>query len=213
MTIWIIGLGGIGSPLSLYLGRTYPESSFVLIDNDIWDDGNAARCPLTRVGWAKADCAALALTKMGVNAMGIMAKYPGNLELVPIDMLRPDMIVACTDNLSSRRAAFHQCCESGAMFVYAGNTAHVADAWVYRHVDDGSTPRCPTTWFAGWEDPDEVKAPSCTAHKVVEQTATCNLVAAATALWLIEMNVKYRTKAPWRVTTDGGNGIKTHWRD
>lgn len=206
MNITIIGLGGIGSPLALYLGRMCPDAHFALVDHDIWEERNAVRCPLTREGWNKASHMAHELEEMGVGA----TSYP---EKFPCEILQfPSLIVACTDNLSSRRAAYYRAKEFNSTYVYAGNTAHVATAWL-NGPGDFDSPRDPKTWFKGWEDPDEPVAPSCTAPTRVEQTAACNLMAASLAVWLIDQNVKVGKSAPWKITADGGNGVITTWRD
>jgi molybdopterin/thiamine biosynthesis adenylyltransferase len=107
----VIGAGGLGSPVALYLG-TAGVGRITLVDHDRVDVTNLQRQiahAMARVGQPKADSAreAIAGLNPGVQVQSITARADAQL----LDRLLPevDVVVDCCDNFATRQLANAAC--------------------------------------------------------------------------------------------------------
>jgi molybdopterin/thiamine biosynthesis adenylyltransferase len=107
----VIGAGGLGSPVALYLG-TAGVGRITIVDNDLVDLTNLQRQiahDLARVGTAKAESAARSIAAINptvrVTALHERADAARLLELVA----DADVVVDCSDNFATRQAVNAAC--------------------------------------------------------------------------------------------------------
>lgn len=109
--VLVIGAGGLGSPVALYLG-TAGVGRITLVDPDVVDLTNLQRQiahNLARIGHPKAESAreAIAAVNPEVTVQTVVARADAAL----LDQLVPeaDVVVDCTDNFATRHAVNHAC--------------------------------------------------------------------------------------------------------
>jgi molybdopterin/thiamine biosynthesis adenylyltransferase len=107
----VIGAGGLGSPVALYLG-TAGVGRITLVDHDAVDVTNLQRQiahNLERVGRAKTESAAEAISAINpevlVRALVLRADAQVLDELVP----QADVVIDCSDNFKTRHAINRAC--------------------------------------------------------------------------------------------------------
>lgn len=102
--VLILGLGGLGSPVSMYLAAS-GVGKLVLCDPDVVDLTNLQRQIVhdtPKVGMAKVDSAAETLQRL--NPETVVETIPAKLDETALRqrMQQADVIVDCTDNLEAR---------------------------------------------------------------------------------------------------------------
>lgn len=107
----VIGAGGLGSPVALYLGSA-GVGRITVVDHDTVDETNLQRQiahTLDRVGTAKAESirAAVAAINTDVQVVPVLQRADAAL----LDRLVPqaDVVIDCTDNFATRHAINHAC--------------------------------------------------------------------------------------------------------
>jgi molybdopterin/thiamine biosynthesis adenylyltransferase len=109
--VLLIGAGGLGSPVALYLGSA-GIGQITVVDDDTVDMTNLQRQvahTTARVGWTKVDSIKTAIKQLnpGVRVTGIRQRADTNLlnQLVA----QADVVVDCCDNFSTRHAINAAC--------------------------------------------------------------------------------------------------------
>ncbi len=118
--VLIVGLGGLGAPVALYLAGA-GIGTLGLADDDTVSLGNIHRQILydeSQVGRSKAECAAKRLSAM--NSSVKLRLYPyrienGNAEGILKDY---DVVVDCSDNFKTRYMLDDACRKTGLPYVY-----------------------------------------------------------------------------------------------
>jgi adenylyltransferase/sulfurtransferase len=135
----IIGAGGLGSPVALYLAAS-GVGTITLCDNDNVDQTNLQRQILHRtasVGNSKVASAQNTLHDInpGVKVVTVSARIAGDLLL---DLVaKADVVIDCSDNFSTRYALNHACIQlnkplvSGAAIRFSGQIS----VFDFRHAD------------------------------------------------------------------------------
>lgn len=104
-TILLIGAGGVGAPLSVFLGNVC--NKLVVMDHDIYEQHNMSRQPIAKgnVGMPKVECLRQAIEPMvAAEVETIENKFTeedGREYILKID---PDLIVIAVDNDEARKA-------------------------------------------------------------------------------------------------------------
>lgn len=103
-TILLIGCGGVGAPMAIFLANICQHLH--IIDHDIYERHNMHRQPLAKgaVGQHKVECLKKALEPWS-NAE--ITAHPVKFEKTSTDLLdfiKPDLIVVCVDNHEAREA-------------------------------------------------------------------------------------------------------------
>jgi molybdopterin-synthase adenylyltransferase len=107
----VIGAGGLGSPVALYLG-TAGVGHITLVDNDVVDLTNLQRQiahDLSRVGMPKAQSARMAIER--INPGIVVEALVQRADAATLDALvsRADVVVDCCDNFVTRHAVNAAC--------------------------------------------------------------------------------------------------------
>lgn len=115
----VIGAGGLGSPVALYLGSA-GVGRITLVDHDTVDLTNLQRQVAhtdARIGLAKVDSAAQAITAINpqVQVVGLRQRADEAL----LDRLTPeaDVVLDCSDNFQTRQAVNAACVRHGRPLV------------------------------------------------------------------------------------------------
>lgn len=115
----VIGAGGLGSPVALYLG-TAGVGRITLVDHDSVDLTNLQRQiahNLQRVGQPKAASAARAIAEINPEVLvrSVVKRADAQLldELVP----QADVVIDCCDNFATRHAVNRACVQHGKPLV------------------------------------------------------------------------------------------------
>jgi molybdopterin/thiamine biosynthesis adenylyltransferase len=115
----VIGAGGLGSPVALYLG-TAGVGTITLVDHDHVDVTNLQRQiahDLSRVGQPKAESARRSVLDInpGIEVRARVQRADATLldELVP----QADVVLDCTDNFATRQAVNAACVRHGRPLV------------------------------------------------------------------------------------------------
>lgn len=115
----VVGAGGLGSPVALYLG-TAGVGTLTLVDGDTVDLTNLQRQiahDLARVGQPKAASAAVSVAAINpdVRVVAVAARV-GAAELDPL-VAAADVVVDCSDNWDTRHAVNAACVRHGRPLV------------------------------------------------------------------------------------------------
>lgn len=119
--VLVVGLGGLGSPVALYLASA-GVGSLVLVDDDTVDISNLQRQvahTTARVGQSKVESAATAIGELNP---GVKLKYLSHrLDEVELSALLNDidLVVDCTDNFSARFLLNRTCVKAKVPLVSA----------------------------------------------------------------------------------------------
>ncbi len=115
----VLGAGGLGSPVALYLGSA-GVGRITLVDHDVVDETNLQRQiahNLARVGQPKAESARAAVAAINPDPVitALVQKADASLldELVPA----ADVVVDCTDNFATRQLINKACVQHGKPLV------------------------------------------------------------------------------------------------
>lgn len=117
--VLVIGAGGLGSPVALYLG-TAGVGRITLVDPDVVDVTNLQRQiahNLARIGHPKAESAREAVAAM--NPEVIVQPVVARADPALLDQLVPeaDVVIDCTDNFATRHAVNRACVQHGRPLV------------------------------------------------------------------------------------------------
>ena len=115
----IIGAGGLGSPVALYLGSA-GVGHITIVDDDVVDETNLQRQiahTVDRVGQPKAVSAQTAIHAInpGVKVIAIEARAKG--ELLEALVAQSDVVLDCSDNYTTRHAVNAACVRYGKPLV------------------------------------------------------------------------------------------------
>lgn len=104
--VLIVGLGGLGSPVALYLAAA-GVGTLGLVDADVVDASNLQRQVIhatTRVGWAKVDSAQEAITALDPSVTVVKTRERLTAENAARIIEGYDLVVDGSDNLATRYA-------------------------------------------------------------------------------------------------------------
>lgn len=171
-TIMLIGAGGVGVPLSIFLGNVC--ETLVIVDHDVYEQHNMSRQPIAKgnVGMSKVNCIERAITSIvSAQVAGIEEKFTTDNGDELFDHFKPDLICIAVDNDEARKAI-----------------------WPYRD-------RCDILWAANevwdpqcglslkekpWNPMDCFKAAETVEHPICgQQSIHANCAAASMAAYLL----------------------------
>jgi adenylyltransferase/sulfurtransferase len=111
--VLIIGLGGLGSPVSLYLAAA-GIGELVLVDDDQVDLSNLQRQVVhttARIGMKKVDSAAQMLREINPDINIVTRAERLDADALQALVAQVDLVLDCTDNFSTRFAVNQACVE------------------------------------------------------------------------------------------------------
>lgn len=116
----VVGLGGLGSPVALYLAAA-GVGELVLVDDDLVSETNLQRQVLytaTELGQPKATCAARRLEALnpGLRTFSLRRRFDADMADAVKDC---NIVVDCTDNHAARFAIDDACRSVGRPWVHA----------------------------------------------------------------------------------------------
>jgi molybdopterin-synthase adenylyltransferase len=115
----LIGAGGLGSPVALYLG-TAGVGRLTLIDDDRVDLSNLQRQIAhadSRIGMAKVESAAQAIRAINPLAEVIALRQRADADSLGRLVAAADVVIDCSDNFATRHAVNRACVEQGRPLV------------------------------------------------------------------------------------------------
>ena len=127
----VIGAGGLGSPVALYLG-TAGVGSITLVDNDTVDLTNLQRQiahTAARIGMAKAESAKQAVGQINPDPQVVAVNARADAALLDALVAKADVVLDCCDNFATRHAINGACVRhakplvSGAAIRFDGQIA------------------------------------------------------------------------------------------
>ena len=107
----IIGLGGLGSPVALYLAAA-GVGTLVLADDDVVDPSNLQRQIIhgeADVGQSKVASAAHSITALNSDVLVKVLQQRLNGDTLSEEVKKADVVLDCCDNLSTRLAVNKAC--------------------------------------------------------------------------------------------------------
>ena len=115
----VIGAGGLGSPVALYLGSA-GVGRITVVDHDVVDETNLQRQiahNLARVGMAKALSVQQAVAAINPDVVVIPVVQRADETLLNTLVGQADVVLDCTDNFTTRHAINRACVEHGKPLV------------------------------------------------------------------------------------------------
>ncbi len=115
----VIGAGGLGSPVALYLG-TAGVGRITLVDHDTVDLTNLQRQiahTLDRVGAPKAESARQAIAGINPESEVIAVNHRADAALLDVLVAEADVVLDCCDNFATRHAINAACVAHGKPLV------------------------------------------------------------------------------------------------
>ncbi|MDO8376521.1 MAG: HesA/MoeB/ThiF family protein, partial [Aquabacterium sp.] len=107
----VIGAGGLGSPVALYLG-TAGVGRITLVDHDTVDVTNLQRQiahNLSRVGSPKAESARLTINAINPDVQVIPVTQRADAAWLDAALQGADVVIDCSDNFATRHAVNSAC--------------------------------------------------------------------------------------------------------
>ena len=107
----IIGLGGLGSPVALYLAAA-GVGNLVLVDDDVVDDSNLQRQIIhgeADVGTRKVASAQKSIAALNSGVLVETLPHRLNGEMLAQEVRKADVVLDCCDNLATRIAVNKAC--------------------------------------------------------------------------------------------------------
>lgn len=107
----VIGAGGLGSPVALYLGSA-GVGRITLVDDDRVDLSNLQRQiahPMARIGHAKADSARLSIQAINPQVEVVARVQRADAALLDSLVAEADVVLDCSDNFRTRQAVNAAC--------------------------------------------------------------------------------------------------------
>ncbi|AMO24186.1 molybdopterin-synthase adenylyltransferase MoeB [Ramlibacter solisilvae] len=153
----VIGAGGLGSPVALYLG-TAGVGWITLVDHDHVDLTNLQRQiahDMARIGQPKAESARLGIA--AINPEPRVTAITERMDAQGLDRLVPgaDVVIDCTDNFSTRHAINAACVRHAKPLVSGAAIRFDGQISVY-DVRDGASP-CYACVFPQGDDFEETR--------------------------------------------------------
>lgn len=115
----VIGAGGLGSPVALYLG-TAGVGTLTLVDHDTVDLTNLQRQiahDLSRVGRPKADSAAQSVRAINPEVEVVALRQRVDADTLDALVKPADVVIDCSDNFATRHAVNAACVTHGKPLV------------------------------------------------------------------------------------------------
>lgn len=153
----VIGAGGLGSPVALYLG-TAGVGRITLVDNDVVDLTNLQRQlahTMARVGMPKAESARVAIA--AINPQPQVRAINQRADAALLDSLVPqaDVVIDCCDNFTTRHAVNAACVRHRKPLVSGAAIRFDGQVSVYDTRDDQSP--CYACLFAPDQEFEETR--------------------------------------------------------
>lgn len=107
----LIGAGGLGSPVALYLG-TAGVGRITIVDHDTVDLTNLQRQiahDMSRVGRSKAESAAQSIAEINPEVQVVALTERAGTERLDALVITADVVIDCTDNFATRHAVNAAC--------------------------------------------------------------------------------------------------------
>jgi molybdopterin-synthase adenylyltransferase len=104
----VIGAGGLGSPVALYLG-TAGVGHITIVDNDVVDMTNLQAHNLSRVGINKALSASQSVASINPEVRVTCVEQRADAALLSNLVAQADVVIDCCDNFSTRHAINAAC--------------------------------------------------------------------------------------------------------
>ena len=117
--VLVIGAGGLGSPVALYLGSA-GVGHITLVDHDTVDLTNLQRQiihSMARVGQPKTESAAQAIAMLNPEVRVEVISQRADAALLNTLVAQADVVVDCCDNFSTRHAVNAACVQHGKPLV------------------------------------------------------------------------------------------------
>jgi molybdopterin-synthase adenylyltransferase len=136
----IIGAGGLGSPVALYLG-TAGVGHITIVDNDVVDMTNLQRQiahNLARVGVNKAQSASLSIAAINPEVRVTCVTQRADAALLSTLVAQADVVVDCCDNFTTRHAINAACVQHKKPLVSGAAIRFDGQITVYDSRDDKS---------------------------------------------------------------------------
>ncbi len=134
--VLVIGAGGLGSPVAMYLG-TAGVGTLTLVDDDTVDLTNLQRQiahTLARIGRPKVESAAATVNAINPEVRVIALSERADADRLEVLIAEADLVVDCSDNFATRHAVNAACVRharplvSGAAIGFDGQiTVYVTD--------------------------------------------------------------------------------------
>ncbi len=115
----VIGAGGLGSPVALYLGSA-GVGRITVVDDDVVDETNLQRQiahTLARVGLPKAESIRTAIAAINPDVVVTPLVQRVNDDLLRTLVTKADVVLDCTDNFATRHALNRACVVHGKPLV------------------------------------------------------------------------------------------------
>jgi molybdopterin/thiamine biosynthesis adenylyltransferase len=153
----VIGAGGLGSPVALYLGSA-GVGQITLVDHDTVDLTNLQRQVAhtsARIGWAKVESARAAIA--AINPEVLVHPLQQRADDALLDRLVPqaDVVLDCSDNFQTRHAVNAACVRHGRPLVSGAAVRFDGQISVYDRRDSHSP--CYACVFPPQVDFEEVR--------------------------------------------------------
>jgi molybdopterin/thiamine biosynthesis adenylyltransferase len=135
----VIGAGGLGSPVALYLG-TAGVGRITLVDHDTVDLTNLQRQiahNLARVGQPKAESARATIAAINPDVQVIAVNHRADAAWLDAAVQQADVVIDCSDNFQTRQAVNAACVQHGKPLVSGAAIGFDGQVSVYdtRQVD------------------------------------------------------------------------------
>jgi molybdopterin-synthase adenylyltransferase len=153
----VIGAGGLGSPVALYLG-TAGVGRITLVDNDVVDLTNLQRQiahNMARVGVPKARSAQQAVGEINPDVLVVPIVERADAQMLDELASQADVVIDCTDNFSTRQAVNAACVKHRKPLVSGAAIRFDAQISVY-DTRDADAP-CYACVFAPADDFEETR--------------------------------------------------------
>ena len=138
--VLVIGAGGLGSPVALYLG-TAGVGRLTLVDHDTVDLTNLQRQiahNLQRVGSPKAESAAQSIAAINPEVQVRTLVQRADAALLDTLVAEADVVIDCSDNFKTRHAVNAACVRHGKPLVAGAAIGFDGQISVYDPRDDAS---------------------------------------------------------------------------
>ena len=135
----VIGAGGLGSPVALYLGSA-GVGQITLVDHDTVDATNLQRQiahTLERVGQPKAESVRQAIAQINPDPQVRALTVRADAALLAREVAQADVVLDCSDNFATRQAVNAACVQHGKPLVSGAAIRMDGQVAVYdtRHSD------------------------------------------------------------------------------